>query len=374
MSGRLDNNPADGSRLLEHSTRMGRLVISSGSVLVVIGGTLVSAAGPAGAISSQVTTTADSGPGSLREAIASADDGDTITFAPALAGQTIELASELRINEAITIDGLGAGSLTVDANGAGRAFYLYQGTPMGPITITGLTITGGDAADGGGIHSLERDVVLDDVDIEGNAAENLGGGIFLAGGQLTLTSSTVSGNTASHGGGINLGSRYAYGDTSATITNTTVEYNTAQYDGGGVALDTTYGTVNIMGSHIDHNDSDNGAGGGIDIYQNAAPVTITNTTISHNHAYDSGGGVNIAESYGAVTINGGSTISDNHVYGEGGDGGGVAADAPLRHADDHRHHHQRQHRLRRRRRSVPVSHRGRRSPPVDHHRKRGAGR
>ncbi|HEU0208269.1 MAG TPA: hypothetical protein VFQ78_04745 [Candidatus Udaeobacter sp.] len=40
-----------------------------------------------------VTNTNDSGPGSLRQALADADDGDTITFDSALAGQTITLTT-----------------------------------------------------------------------------------------------------------------------------------------------------------------------------------------------------------------------------------------------------------------------------------------
>src|SRR5258707_9240171 len=40
-----------------------------------------------------VTTTADSGPGSLRSAIAASSDGDTIQFDPALNGQAISLTS-----------------------------------------------------------------------------------------------------------------------------------------------------------------------------------------------------------------------------------------------------------------------------------------
>src|SRR4051794_29762912 len=55
-----------------------------------------------------VTTTADSGPGSLRNAIEASGDGDTIYFVSALNGQTINLTSgELAINANITITGPG---------------------------------------------------------------------------------------------------------------------------------------------------------------------------------------------------------------------------------------------------------------------------
>ena len=56
-----------------------------------------------------VINTNDSGPGSLRQALADANDGDTINFDPALNGQTINLTSgELVIGKDITIDGPGS--------------------------------------------------------------------------------------------------------------------------------------------------------------------------------------------------------------------------------------------------------------------------
>src|SRR3954447_4092298 len=61
-----------------------------------------------------VTSAADSGAGSLRADVAAAHNGDTVAFAPSLAGQTITLTSgELLINKNLTITGLGASQLTV---------------------------------------------------------------------------------------------------------------------------------------------------------------------------------------------------------------------------------------------------------------------
>src|SRR5215469_12184500 len=55
-----------------------------------------------------VTNTNDSGAGSLRQALADANDGDTINFDVSLQGQTIALTSgELVIDKSITITGPG---------------------------------------------------------------------------------------------------------------------------------------------------------------------------------------------------------------------------------------------------------------------------
>jgi len=106
-----------------------------------------------------VTNTNDSGPGSLRGAIAGASDGDTIQFDPVLKGQTITLTSgELFINNNLTITGPGPSQLTVKRSTAGgtpafRIFHILKHT----VTIEGLSITkclalalGGNSPDAGG--------------------------------------------------------------------------------------------------------------------------------------------------------------------------------------------------------------------------------
>src|SRR5215471_10925548 len=64
-----------------------------------------------------VTSTNDSGPGSLRQALADANDGDTINFDVSLKGQTIALTSdELVIDKSITITGPGSDQLAVSVD------------------------------------------------------------------------------------------------------------------------------------------------------------------------------------------------------------------------------------------------------------------
>src|SRR5260370_33846696 len=67
-----------------------------------------------------VTNLADSGSGSLRDAVQQANlspGADTIQFAPRLTG-TIALASEIQITSDLTIDGTNANQLTVSARNA----------------------------------------------------------------------------------------------------------------------------------------------------------------------------------------------------------------------------------------------------------------
>ncbi len=149
-----------------------------------------------------VTNTNDSGPGSLRGAIAAASDGDTIQFDPALKGQTITLTSgELFINNNLTITGPGPSQLTVKRSTAGgtpafRIFHILQHT----VTIEGLSITNGLAlALGGNSPDAGGGIFCDD---EEQNNERLA---------VTVSNCVISGNTAGGpnffggGGGISLG-------------------------------------------------------------------------------------------------------------------------------------------------------------------------
>src|SRR5947207_7224602 len=121
-----------------------------------------------------VTNTNDSGPGSLRQALADANDGDTINFA--VTG-TIGLTSgELLVDKSITVSGPGAENLAVNGNIQSRVFHIASGQT---VTISGMTITNGHVSDsGGGIYNDHAVLILNDCTISDNSATgNLGGGI-----------------------------------------------------------------------------------------------------------------------------------------------------------------------------------------------------
>src|SRR5262249_30637854 len=102
------------------------------------------------------------GDGSLRGEIALAQSGDTINFAPSLAGQTITLTSgELAITKSLDIEGPGANRLTISGNNTSRVFDISGGVT---VTIAGMTMTDGLAngsapvlaSTGGGILNFGR--------------------------------------------------------------------------------------------------------------------------------------------------------------------------------------------------------------------------
>src|SRR5438094_8897774 len=98
-----------------------------------------------------VTTTADSGPGSLRDAISTAAPGETISFAVTNA---ITLTNgELVINKNLIIAGPGAAILAIERSTVfGTPAFRIFNIKSGIVTISGLTVRNGhdDGGVGGG--------------------------------------------------------------------------------------------------------------------------------------------------------------------------------------------------------------------------------
>jgi hypothetical protein len=272
-----------------------------------------------------VTTAADSGPGSLRAEIAAAKSGDTIVFAPSLDGQTITLTSgELLINKNLTITGPGAGNLTISGNNASRVFEVAAGTHQpGKVSLSGLTITGGDAVlpagssntsagEGGAIFNSATLTVTNCV-ISGNNASLSGGGIF-NGGTLTVNNSVLSGDSAGkYGGGLY---NYGYPGGTVTVNNSTLSGNHAVY--GGAIWNDANTAMTLQGSTLSGNSAFDGAG----IFNQSGTLTVNSSTFSNNSASLEGGAIYNAVFYygpgiGTVTIQN-STLTANSAVFAGG--------------------------------------------------------
>ena len=146
-----------------------------------------------------VTSNADSGAGSLRQAILDACDGSTITFDMNQVTSPITLTTgELLIGKNLTINGPTSTGLTISGNNASRIFNVQSGTvAISKMQISGGTVTGGN--NGGGVLNAGT-LTLINTTVSGNTAANQGGGVYNSG-TLTLVNSTLSGNTGTLGGG-----------------------------------------------------------------------------------------------------------------------------------------------------------------------------
>lgn len=264
-----------------------------------------------------VTTVAESGLGSLRDAM---QKGNIITFDPNVfaSEQAITLTAALpQIVGDTTIIGPGANLLTVRRSTSnGRRFGVFDITnglshsPGPRVVLAGLTvsngvpgitnsgsqltldsciITGNGVADGaplGGILSVDSSLDLVNCIISNNA-NVLGGGIHVDGSAVSLTNCTISNNIAygqqnanleeGQGGGI-----WARGG-SLSLLNCTIASNSAEFgpsDGGGIYTRST--SLSLLNCTIAYNVADSGAGA----FFFSTPATVTNCTFSQNRATD----------------------------------------------------------------------------------------
>ncbi|HYU35007.1 MAG TPA: Calx-beta domain-containing protein [Thermoanaerobaculia bacterium] len=289
----------------------------------------------------------DAGPGSLRQAIADANTApgaDVVTFQTGLTGTIALTSGQIDVHDSVDIQGPGAAVLTVSGSNASRVFYLYNSAALLDVTISGLTVTGGNATIGGGIVDWGETLLLHDMVLTGNNASDQGGALEVLAGfnspllpfDVTIRDCVLSGNTAVNGGAVALylDNGVAFG--TVLVEGSTITGNDASCDGGGILIPWHRGDVTIQTSTISGNDA--GAGGG-GIWQGffylGSTLTVRETTISGNTA-DHGGGLGVYYEYGTLLVEN-STVSANQATG--GAGGGVYVgyfyggdDVTLRHA------------------------------------------
>jgi len=262
---------------------MGMSAIRSTAIAVVL---LCAVAIRARATTITVTNTNDSGPGSLRQALADAHDGDTVEAA-GISGVIRLTTGELLVDKSVTINGAGADVLAVDGHATSSVFQIGSGKT---VTISDLTIRNGEGNFGGGIlNGGGATLTITDSTLSGNIG-GFGGGIFNTG-TLAIVNCTVSGNAASEGAGI-------YNGATSTITNSTLSGNAAPGAGGGCV---NLGTLQIANSTLSDNSS--GLGGGV---FNIGTLQIGNTILNTGDS-----GANISNSGGTVTSLGYNLSSDD---------------------------------------------------------------
>lgn len=307
---------------------------------------------------------ANDGETSLREAIARVTDGTdppgtVITFDPGLAGGVVRLTQgELTLSRSMTIDGDldgdgvpdivlsgdAAGDDTTDAAGitdiaaSAQAGTLTDNSRVlsvteGPVTLTGLVITGGYVDLPGGIRNpvnagggvrLYADTTIGDSRIEGNGVAGysaVGGGLYAAplpaGGPLPalhIADGTIAGNTATDSGG-DAGGIYIRA-VAAGFADVAIDDNRAADDAGGIFVQG--GSLMMTGGSLSGNATAPGFGASGGGMFNRGFTRIDGTRIEDNTAGGDGGGLFLERSAGIAN----ATIEGNAA---GGSGGGIHA-------------------------------------------------
>jgi uncharacterized repeat protein (TIGR01451 family) len=294
-----------------------------------------------------VTTNADSGPGSLRQAILDACPNATIVFSSNLAGPVTLTSGELLIDKNLTIQGPGANLLTIarSTNAGTPAFRVFTTTAGFTVNISGLTVSNGFVAsgnDGGGIFNQNSTTLtLTNVKVSGNSTADaglsragFGGGIYNKG-TLNLIGSTVNGNvtgkgiTDGSGSGGNGGGIYNSSGV-LTIIDSTISGNatgngaqpgsTSVHDGDGGGIYNALGTLALINSTVSSNTTSTGSsqsfgGHGAGVYnQTGGTMSLTSCTVVNNIASggfggSAGGGIYSGSSPASL----GNTIVANNV-------------------------------------------------------------
>ena len=246
--------------------------------------------------------------------------GSTSASTKTFADGITSIKEKITIDDAITLTGSAVGAVTVqvetpDAGGTESKVFKVDASGE-TITISNITIKGGDISGkadaykmGGAIYLVDGDLELDTVNVSNSKAYS-GGGVYCASGTLTISDSTISNNTSTtNGGGV-----YCASDTS-TISDSTISNNTSTTNGGGLYF--ASGTLTISGNTISSNTSTTNGGG---IYCASGTLTITGSTISSNTSDGSTGSIHGGGIYcdaADLTIST-TTISDNSSNGYGG--------------------------------------------------------
>jgi CSLREA domain-containing protein len=313
---------AQGVLFHAHACRPLSLTCKAFRLLLLLGALLAGFA-PAHAATITVDTTTDEegnpGPGtgcSLREAIQSvngaADDGgctntgagygtnDTInvpagtyTTTIAGAGEDLNATGDYDINVSVAIVGAGANSTIIDGSAIDRVFFISGAYT---VSISGVTIMGGYANGGSGVHNNGGTTTITNSTISGNSSVGASGGGIYNGGTLTVNNSTISGNSATNmGAGIS-----NYG--TLTVNNSTISGNSANNGGGGFL---NFGaTVTVTNSTIARNTAPAGQGGGI--------LSFSTFTAANSIVADNGVGLDCS---GTISNSGGSIDKDSSCTG-----------------------------------------------------------
>ncbi|MDB6032426.1 MAG: hypothetical protein JWM16_2764 [Verrucomicrobiales bacterium] len=254
-----------------------------------------------------VNSLADSGPGSLREALNSSAAWDTIQVTAQ--GTLLLTTGLLEIPKSLTITGPGTNHLSLDGQSKTPIFSVPPGVTA---TINDLTLTNGFShflqtnVAGGAIRNFGSLTLNRCVVAKSNNREGLGGGIansgsltvndctfygngspFLFGGaiaslgttaSLTVNRSVIVGNFGTDGAGI-----YAEGTT--LIRDCTISSNVVDNGSAGISCS---GTTTIIGSCIVRNSTFHGLGAGIGA--DGTFLLLSNCTVTGNSIFDNSGG------------------------------------------------------------------------------------
>jgi hypothetical protein len=205
------------------------------------------------------------------------------------------------------VGGMKAVALTIAGNGdtiervGSKSFRLWDLAPAASLTLDHVTLRQGLASGSGGAIYNQGTLMVSDCTV----SRFSGGGISNAGGTVTVSDSTLSGNAAGYGGGIsNAGGTVTVSD--STLSSNGATNGGGIYNGGGTVTLSNGST--LYGNYVTPDDSFRGGNGG-GIYNSGGTVTVSNSILLGNTTYGWFGGGIYDDAGGTVTVENSSSIT-----------------------------------------------------------------
>ncbi len=220
------------------------------------------------------------------------EHGDTILVEPGVYSENINFSGK----NIIVISSMGPEVTEIVSVGTGAAVTLNSNESH-PAEFSGFKIEGAFSnSNGGAIHVYESSVFFKNLIIQYNAAFNMGGGIYINGGEQIFYLCKIKYNEIgdTNGGGI-----YCI-NSNLILDSCQISNNHSPKNGGGLYLNNS--DVEVINSIITFNNENADAGnpmpspkgGGIYAYQ--TNLLVSNCIINNNESYGPGGGIYAQES------------------------------------------------------------------------------
>lgn len=216
----------------------------------------------------------------IDRALDQAIDGDTIMIHPGthygnidFDGKSIVLSSKYLVDGDSTII-----EQTIISSNFPGSIVTFESNEDSTSKLMGITIVGGTASHGGGIHISNASPTIEKVVIKESTAD-YGGGIYIDNGSPHLINVEIIGNSANYGGSIFID------DSAFDISHVFIHGNMAYY-GAGIYVNES--SMDFRYVLIAQNESFSEGGG---IYSTDSDIDLNHVTIADNISFNGGGAI-----------------------------------------------------------------------------------
>ncbi|MGJ8662458.1 MAG: choice-of-anchor Q domain-containing protein [Marinicella sp.] len=224
-----------------------------------------------------VTDGGDSGPGTLRQAVASLCDGGVISFEADL---MVTLTTEIVVDKTVDINGNGF-NVTLSGNNTNRMFNI---DPFGHLSLFALNVIDGYSTQSGGAILNNGRLDVFDSTFSGNVSDRVnasGGAIFIGNGAFSsINNSSFNDNDGAVGGAIYIENGLLPG-AMVSINSTFTQNGDSSSQGGAV-----YNAGTVLSYHSTFAANGGEATSGGSLYTINGDLTLNNTLIADHIGAD----------------------------------------------------------------------------------------